>query len=87
MLYACQQAGVSQVFWSQVMMQKNTWCQVMGANQGKAKTMFILDALNLKPSSIMNNKLEQNALAHPAVIEKSITENSCIESIPLKQLF
>jgi len=54
----------------------------------KLKTMHILEAMNLSPFSIVNEDgMEQTALAHPAVIEKSISVHSSIESIPLKRTF
>lgn len=54
----------------------------------KLKTMYILEAMNLSPFSIVNeNGMEQTALAHPSVIEKSISEHSRIESIPSKRTF
>ncbi|KAI8575346.1 hypothetical protein K450DRAFT_275701 [Umbelopsis ramanniana AG] len=54
----------------------------------KLKTMRILEAMNLNPFSIINEDgTEQNALAHPAVIEKSISAQSRIESTPLKRTY
>lgn len=62
--------------------------QTNDTSREKLKTMHILEAMNLSPFSIVNEDgMEQTALAHPAVIEKSISEHSRIESIPLKRTF
>lgn len=51
--------------------------------------MFIVDALKLKPFSIANkNGVEQNALAHPIVIVKTISESSIVgPTLPSKRTF
>lgn len=62
--------------------------QTNDVSKDKIKTMHILETMNLRPFSIVNKDgVEQTALAHPTVIEKSISEHSRIESIPLKRTF
>lgn len=61
--------------------------QTNGISKDKIKTLHILKTMNLRPFSILNNGVEQTALAHPTVIGKCISEHSRIESIPLKRSF
>ncbi|KAI9303561.1 hypothetical protein BJ944DRAFT_289301 [Cunninghamella echinulata] len=61
--------------------------QQSDTDETKAKTMFILDTLRLKPLSIVNNIGEEyNALAHPNIIQKAISEHSSIQvTLPMKR--
>ncbi|CAO3697231.1 unnamed protein product [Rhizopus microsporus] len=58
-------------------------CQQKGTENDKNKTMFIVDTLSLKPFAILDNHgNEESALAHDTIVNKLVTKDDSIKSIP-----
>ncbi|KAI8067498.1 hypothetical protein BC940DRAFT_300887 [Gongronella butleri] len=59
-------------------------CQLADASDiDKKKTLFIVDALSLKPLSVMANGVESNALAHPHVIQQAVADAASVRAVGL----